>query len=97
LLRTLTAFRKEQKRIENAGPNFKERINILTSAAYDSHLPYKTFRSIEHADVAGTGIEIVLVVPTIVPERASDRLVSAFASRPPFEGSTVGLNITSSA
>jgi hypothetical protein len=64
---TVIAFRKEQKRIENAGPSFKERVNILTSAAYDSHFPYKTFRSIEHTDVAGTGIEIVLVVPTIVP------------------------------
>jgi hypothetical protein len=63
----VAAFRKEQKRIENAGPDFNERVNILASAAYDSHFLYKTFRSTEHADVAGTGIEIVLVVPTIVP------------------------------
>jgi hypothetical protein len=63
---TVAALRKKQKRIGNAGPNFNEPINILTSAAYDSHFPYKTFRSIEPADVAGTGIEIVLVIPTII-------------------------------
>jgi len=48
----VAAFRKEQKSIENAGPNSNERVNILTSAAYDSYFPYRTFRSIEHADVA---------------------------------------------
>ena len=48
----VAAFRKEKKSIENAGPNSNERVNILTSAAYDSYFPYRTFRSIEHADVA---------------------------------------------